>query len=63
MYSKVKSLVELQNIPIHVCGVNAERRGLRSKDFTEYVDVSESGPIQVGLYREMGYVVIMITGH
>ena len=35
MHRQVKSLVEEQDIPVHVCGVSVERRGLDAKDFPE----------------------------
>lgn len=63
LHKKVQSLVVDKDIPVHVCGINAERKGLDAGDFPAYVDVSESGPIQIGIYKEMGYKVILITRH
>ena len=62
-HAKVRSLVTEQDIPVHVCGVNAERKGVSAKAFPDYVDVADSGPDQIGLYKQMGYEVIVITGH
>lgn len=60
---KIQSLVSEQDIPVHVCGVNAARKGMSPKAFPDYIDVADSGPDQIGLYRQMGYELIVITGH
>ena len=62
LHKKVQSLVADQHIPVHVCGVNAQRKGVSATAFPDYVDVADSGPAQIGSYKQMGYEVILITG-
>ena len=62
-HAKVQSLVTDKDISVHVCGINAERKGVSATAFPDYVDVADSGPDQIGLYKQMGYEVILITGH
>lgn len=56
----VKSLVQDQNIPVHVCGTHASWYNKSAKDFPDYVDVAPAGPTQIEDYTEMGYVLIVL---
>ena len=61
---KVHSLTESLNkedVPLHVCGTYAGRRGLAAEDFPDYVDVAPAGPAQVNDYLALNYRLIVIN--
>ena len=60
LHSEVKSLVQNQDIPVHVCGTHASWYGKGEKDFPDYVDVTPAGPTQIANYEDMGYEKIVM---
>lgn len=61
VHQQVKSLVEQQQVTLHVCGTYAGWQGLAEEDFPAYVDVAAAGPAQINDYVALGYVKIIIT--
>jgi intracellular sulfur oxidation DsrE/DsrF family protein len=53
-------MTEDEDTPVHVCGTHAGWRGVTDEDFPDYVDVAPSGPAQIGLYRELGYLLVVL---
>ena len=60
VHSAVKSLVQNEDIPVHVCGTHASWFGKGVDDFPEYVDVTPAGPTQIANYEDMGYEKIVM---
>ena len=60
LQTQVKSLVQNQDIPVHVCGTHASWYGKGEKDFPDYVDVTPAGPTQIANYEDMGYEKIIM---
>ncbi len=60
LQNEVKSLVQNQDIPVHVCGTHASWYGKGEKDFPDYVDVTPAGPTQIANYEDMGYEKIVM---
>lgn len=60
VHQQVKSLVEQQQVTLHVCGTYAGWKGLANEDFPDYVDVAAAGPAQINDYLALGYVKILI---
>jgi len=59
-HAEVKSLVQDDAIPVHVCGTHASWYGKSEKDFPDYVDVTPAGPTQIANYVDMGYEKIVL---
>lgn len=55
-----ETMVNTQDVTIHVCGVVAGWEGKSDQDFVDYVDVSASGEAQLNDYRAIGYDVIIV---
>jgi intracellular sulfur oxidation DsrE/DsrF family protein len=62
VHEGVKSLVNEQSVPVHVCGTYAGWRGIAAEDFPDYVDVAAAGPAQINDYRALGYELVVIRG-
>ena len=60
LQSMARSLVEDDGIELHVCGTFAGWRGLSEEDFPDFIDVAAEGPAQVNMYKELGYVVVLV---
>lgn len=60
VHSAVKSLVQDDSIPVHVCGTHASWYGKDEKDFPDYIVVSPAGPTEVANYEDMGYEKIVL---
>lgn len=60
VHKVVKSLVQNQDIPVHVCGTHASWYGKGEEDFPDYVDVTPAGPTQIANYEDMGYEKIVM---
>lgn len=60
LHNNVKSLVQDQDIPVHVCGTHASWYGKSAKDFPDYIDVTPAGPTQIANYEDMGYEKIVM---
>jgi len=60
LHQAVKSLVQNEDIPVHVCGTHASWYGKGETDFPDYVDVTPAGPTQIANYDDMGYANIVI---
>ena len=60
VHTAVKSLVQDDSIPVHVCGTHASWYGKSAEDFPDYVDVSPAGPTEIANYVDMGYEKIVL---
>jgi len=60
MHKAVKSLVEDDSIPVHVCGTHASWFNKDEDDFPDFVDVSPAGPTEINNYESMGYVLVVM---
>lgn len=60
IHRQVQSLVA-DEVPVHVCETHAGWYGVSAEDFPEYVNVAPTGPGQIGLYRELGYELIIMN--
>jgi len=60
VHSTVKSLVQDDSIPVHVCGTHASWYGKDENDFPDYVAVSPAGPTEIANYEDMGYEKIVL---
>lgn len=60
VHSQVQSLVNEQNVQVHVCATYARWHGLNPEDFPDYVDVVSQGPSQISDYVESGYILILV---
>ena len=60
VHNSVKSLVQDQNIPVHVCGTHASWYDKKPEDFPNYVDVAPAGPTAIANYEDMGYEKIVL---
>ena len=58
LHQRVQRLVKDDNIPVQVCGSFADMLKIDSRDFQSFVQVVDSGPLQLQTYQEQGYVVI-----
>ncbi|HSO07017.1 MAG TPA: DsrE family protein [Pelomicrobium sp.] len=61
LHRQVQGLSTKDNVPVHICGTYADRRGVAPEAFPKYVDVAPSGPSQIRGYRELGYVLVKVT--
>ena len=60
VHQAVKSLVQNNDVPVHVCGTHASWYGKGEKDFPDYVDVTPAGPTQIANYEDMGYEKVIM---
>jgi len=60
-HKKVRSLVQNDDVPLHVCGTHASWYDKNEKDFPEYVDVVPAGPAKIRDYQRKGYALIVIN--
>ncbi len=60
LHKKVKSLVEDNNISLHVCGTHASWFDIAEEDFPDFVDVASAAPAQINDYEALGFIVIMV---
>jgi intracellular sulfur oxidation DsrE/DsrF family protein len=60
LHRQVQNLVN-DDVPLHVCGTHASWYDVTGEDFPDYVDVAPSGPAQIDAYRELGYVLVVVT--
>jgi intracellular sulfur oxidation DsrE/DsrF family protein len=61
VHAATRSLVQDQDVPVHVCGTHAGWFGVSEEDFPDYVDVVPQGPTQIRLYEELGYELIVLS--
>lgn len=61
-HATVKELVSIAKVPVHICETYAGMNQIDASQFPDYVDVAPSGPAQINNYRELGYLVVRITG-
>lgn len=57
----VKTLVESEDVDVHVCGTHAGWYGVTAEDFPDYVDVTAAAPTQIDDYEAIGYELIVLT--
>ena len=60
VHKTVKSLVQDDSIPVHICGTHASWYNKTAADFPEYVDVAPAGPTAINNYEEMGYELVVM---
>lgn len=60
VHKTVKSLVENDNIPVHVCGTHASWYNVKPDAFPEYIDVTPAGPTEINNYEDMGYELVVL---
>ncbi len=60
LHRQVQNLVN-DGVPLHVCGTHASWYEVTAEDFPAYVNVAPSGPAQIEAYRELGYVLVVVT--
>lgn len=60
VHKLVKSLVQTNNIAVHVCGTHASWYDKKPEDFPEYINVSPAGPTEIENYIDMGYRHVVI---
>ena len=60
VHSLTRSLKK-DDVPLHLCGAYAGRKGLVEEDFPEYVDVAPAGPAQVNDYLALDYKLLVIN--
>ena len=60
LHSIAETLVDDQQVSLHVCGTYAEWNGVSAEDFPEFVNVAAAGPVQINDYRALGYVLITL---
>lgn len=60
-HKTVRSLIQDDDVQVHVCATYASWRGLTEEDFPDYVNVSATGPAQVNDYIAVGYLLLIIS--
>jgi intracellular sulfur oxidation DsrE/DsrF family protein len=60
LHSLAESLVDDQQVSLHVCGTYASWNGVAAEEFPEFVDVAATGPAQINDYRALGYIVVTL---
>ncbi|MDH5323917.1 MAG: DsrE family protein [Gammaproteobacteria bacterium] len=60
VHKTVKSLVEDDKVPVHVCGTHASWYNVKPDAFPDYVDVTPAGPTEIANYEDMGYILVVI---
>ena len=60
LHAIAETLVEDEQVSLHVCGTYAEWNGVSAEDFAEFVDVAATGPAQINDYRALGYVLVIM---
>ena len=60
VHKTVKSLVQDDSIPVHICGTHASWYNKTAADFPDYVEVSPAGPTEINNYEEIDYELVMM---
>lgn len=60
IHSLTQQLVKIDNVPVHVCGTYASRKGVSEEEFPDYVDVTAAGPATINDYVALGYILIKL---
>ena len=60
VHQKVVSLINQQDIDVHVCGNLAASQGVDEDKFIDDIDVAARGPTQIKVYQQNGYEVLFI---
>ncbi len=58
LHTQISAMSQREDIAVHVCGTHAGWRGVAAEDFPDYVDVAPSGPAQIAVYVELGYILL-----
>ena len=58
VHNTVKSLVQDQDVSVHVCGTYASWNNVEEEAFPDYVNVSPAGPAQINDYTNLDYIHI-----
>lgn len=48
------------DVPVHICETHASWYDVQAEDYPDYITVSATGPAQVRLYKEMGYILVVL---
>jgi intracellular sulfur oxidation DsrE/DsrF family protein len=62
-HAGVQQLVENDGVQVHVCETHASWEDVSPEDFPDYVDVTPAGPVQIRMYQELGYELVVISGY
>ena len=62
VHQGVQSLVEDEDVPVHVCGTFASWYNVPAEAFPDYVDVAPAGPARIERYQDQGYLLITLDG-
>jgi intracellular sulfur oxidation DsrE/DsrF family protein len=60
LHAIAQTLVDDEQVSMHVCATYAAWNGVSVEEFAEFVDVSATGPAQINDYRALDYIVIML---
>ncbi len=60
LHSIAETLVDDQQVSLHVCGTHAGWKGVSEEEFPEFVDVAAAAPAQINDYRALGYILIIL---
>ena len=60
LHSIAETLVDDQQVSLHVCGTYAAWNGISPEEFPEFVNVAAAGPAQINDYRALGYIVTIL---
>jgi intracellular sulfur oxidation DsrE/DsrF family protein len=60
LHSIAETLVDDQEVSLHVCGTYAQWNGVSAEEFPEFVNVAATGPAQINDYRALGYILITL---
>ena len=60
LHTIAQTLVDDQQVSLHVCGTYATWNGVSAEEFPEFVNVAAAGPAQINDYRALGYILITL---
>jgi intracellular sulfur oxidation DsrE/DsrF family protein len=60
-HAGVQRLVHNDGVQVHVCETHASWEDVSPEDFPDYVDVTPAGPVQIRMYQELGYELVVIS--
>lgn len=60
LHDMFNSLVQDQDVSVHVCGAIGGLKNLTQEDFPEFVSYSESGLAQINDYKALDYTIVPI---
>lgn len=58
-HTSAKRLIDA-DIPVHICETHASWYDVTAEDFPDYISPTPQGPVQIRLYEELGYILVVI---